>query len=172
MMVEFREDTVVWPKMLQLQACLCEQIEASGLPDVCECSIMVGALALDYCGSGSCGGQAWVRLSTAFPSTDFPNPQLTAANCYVPLVFELEIGIVRGKPVGTASGMRGYQPPTVQQQVDSVRLQTADIAAILRAINCCFANGDFNYSIGNYNPVNPEADCVGGAFLVQIQEEF
>lgn len=175
MMAEFREDTVVYPKMIELSACLCAEIEASGLPTPCSCGPIAGALTLDYCGScsdGKCGGQAWVRLTSAFPSSDFPNPRAEAFNCFVPLVFEVEVGIVRCKPVGTASGMRGYVPPSLEQQVAAVRLQTADMAAILRAVNCCFANGDFNYSVGQYTPVTPEADCVGGAFTVTIQQEF
>lgn len=172
-MAEFREDVVIYPKMIELSACLCAEIANSGLPEPCSCGPIVGSLVLDYCGTctdGGCGGQAWVRLVTAFPSMTFPSPLSDSMNCYAPLVYQIEVGIVRCKPVGKASSARGYAPPTLDQNVGALRLQTADIAAMRRAIQCCFGNADFNYIIGQYTPVSPDGDCLGGAFLVTAQE--
>jgi hypothetical protein len=158
--VDFREDEVVYPKMIELSACLCAEIANSGLPEPCSCGPIVGSLVLDYCGSctdGGCGGQAWVRLVTAFPSMSFPSPLSDSMNCFAPLVYQIEVGIVRCKPVGKASSARGYAPPTLDQSVGALRLQTA---------------ADFNYMIGQYTPVTPDGDCLGGAFLVTAQEGY
>lgn len=167
----FREDTIIYPKMIELVACLCTEITASGLPEPCSCAPMIGSLVLDYCGTcndGTCGGQAWVRLVQAFPSIDFPGPSLELRNCVSPLAFELEVGIVRCKPVGTSSGVRGYVPPTLEQNVAALRLQTADIAAMRRAVLCCFGENDTDYILGTYTPVTPDGDCLGGAFTVYV----
>ncbi len=170
-MAEFREDTAIYPKMIELSACLCEEITASGLPEPCSCGPMIGSLVLDYCGTckdGSCGGQAWVRLVQAFPSTDFPNQLTDLRNCNAPLAFELEIGVARCKPIGTASGVRGYVPPTNEQNIEALRLQTADIAAMRRAVMCCFGADDTDYILGSYTPFPTVGDCLGGTFNVYV----
>lgn len=173
-MAEFREDTLIYPKIIEMSACLCLEIEASGLRPVCSCGPVVGALSLDYCSScaeGQCGGQAWVRFVTTFPSIEFPQQQVLASNCTVPVVYQIEVGMARCKPVGTSSGVRGYQPPTLEEQVDALREQMADVAAMYRAINCCFmGNKDGNYNIGQYTPLSPEGDCLGGSFLITVQD--
>jgi hypothetical protein len=174
-MAEFREDTSIYPRMIELSACLCTEIENSGLPTPCSCGPMVGGLVLDYCGTckdGSCGGQAWVRLVQAFPSTDFPSQLLELRNCTAPLAFELEIGIVRCKPVGTSSGVRGFVPPSLEQNVSALRLQTADIAAMRRAVLCCFGETDTDYILGTYTPISPDGDCLGGVFNVYVWSGF
>lgn len=170
-MAAFREDTLVYPKMIELSACLCTEIEASGLPEPCSCGPIVGDLSLDYCGScsgeGKCGGQAWVRLVNAFPAVDLPNPLFELRNCGAPLAYQIEVGIVRCKPIGTTSGARGYRPPSLDQMVEALRLQTADMAAIRRAVYCCFGGDDeTDYILGTYTPTSPDGDCLGGAFTV------
>lgn len=174
-MVEYREDTIVYPTMISLVGCLCNEFAESGLPQPCSCGPIVGELVLDYCtgcATGGCGGQAWVRLVQVFPSVDFPQPSQTLNACNVPLAYQLEVGVVRCKPLGTASGARGFTPPTLDQNVEALRLQTADIQAMLRAINCCFSSVDLDYIVGQYNPVSPEGDCLGGAFTVWVRGPY
>jgi len=176
-MAEFREDTIIYPTMIALSACLCTEIEDSGLPTPCACGPIVGSLVLDYCGTcadGKCGGQAWVRLVDAFPSVVFPTPLTDLNNCNAPLAYQLEVGIVRCKPVGTSSGVRGYVPPSTEQQVEALRLQLADMAAIRRAINCCFSSDvdDIDYIMGSYVPVSPDGDCLGGAITLWVRGPY
>jgi hypothetical protein len=174
-MAAFREDDIIYPTIIQMVACLCTEIEDSGLPTPCSCGPVVGDLVLDYCGQcseGKCGGQAWVRLVDSFPSNDFPSPNQTLNNCKVPLAYLLEVGIVRCKPVGTASGVRGYVPPSMDQQVGALRLQTADMAAIRRAISCCLDSDNLDYILGSYIPISAEADCLGGAFQVWVRGPY
>jgi hypothetical protein len=171
-MAEFREDTIIYPSMISLVACLCAEITESGLPEPCSCGPMMGILTLDYCTAcddGKCGGQAWVRLIRAFPSIEFPVPMLDLQNCTAPLAYELEIGIVRCKPVGKASGVRGYTPPSLEQNVGALRLQAADIAAMRRAVLCCFGEGDTDYILGTYQPLPIDGDCLGGTFNIFVR---
>lgn len=174
-MAEFREDTIVYPTIINLSACLCAEFEKSGLPEPCSCGPMVGELVIDYCtgcADGKCGGQAWVRLVSVFPSVNFPQPDQDLNNCASPLAYQLEVGVVRCKPTGTTSGVRGFTPPTLDQNVAALRLQTADIAAMRRAIQCCFDDSDLDYIIGQYNPVTPEGDCLGGAFTLWVRGPY
>jgi hypothetical protein len=173
-MVDFIEDKIIYPAMIRLSACLCLEIEASGLPATCSCGPMIGNLVLDYCGTcadGKCGGQAWVRLVEAFPTVDFPSQALELRNCASPLAYQLEVGIVRCRPVGTVSGVRGYTPPTLEQNVEALRLQLADMAAMRRAVECCFGDAEIDYILGSYNPITVEGDCLGGVFTVYASGE-
>lgn len=170
-MATFREDDFIYPKMIELSACLCAEIEDSGLPGTCACGPIVGTLVLDYCTNckdKGCSGQAWVRLVDAFPSLDFPSPIQTPQNCNAPMAYTIEIGIVRCKPLGSNSQLRGFVPPTAEQNVDALRLQLADIAVLRRAIQCCFGKNDTTYIMGTYTAAPPEGDCLGGYFNVTV----
>lgn len=159
-MPEFMEDQLVWPHMLALRNCLCEEIERSGLPSVCFCEVVPGSAAMfDY----PEGGQAWVRLTQAFPSVVFPvqdtNPR---GNCGTGLVAVLEVGIIRCAPMPSDGG----DMPTAQEQFEATRLQMADMQAIRRAIQCCM--GKMKHVLGAYTPIGPDGNAVGGSWTVSI----
>jgi hypothetical protein len=170
-MATFREDEFIYPKMVELSACLCTEIDESGLPGVCSCGPIVGTLVLDYCTNckdKGCSGQAWVRLVDAFPSIDFPSPVFQPQNCDAPMAYTIEVGIVRCKPLGTNTQLRGYTPPTMEQNVDALRLQLADLAALRRAIQCCFGGSDVTYMMSAYSAAPPDGDCLGGSINVIV----
>jgi hypothetical protein len=73
--------------------------------------------------------------------------------------------------VGTVSGVRGYTPPTLEQNVEALRLQLADMAAMRRAVECCFGDAEIDYILGSYNPITVEGDCLGGVFTVYASGE-
>jgi hypothetical protein len=174
-MAEFREDNLIYPTIIQMVACLCTEIAESGLPEPCSCGPIVGDLILDYCGQcadGKCGGQAWVRLVDSYPSIDFPTPNQALNNCAAPIAYQLEVGIARCKPVGSTSGVRGFVPPSLEQQVAALRLQTADMAAVRRAVQCCLGDDTIDYILGSYIPLTGEADCLGGAFQVWVRGPY
>ena len=179
-MADFREDSFVYPLMVELAACLCSELETSGLPSTCQCAVVPGPMAvLDACGAckakeAKCGGQAWVRLDRAYPSADFPTPDQEGATCVSPLVYAVEVGLARCTPVGKANNVTGYTPPSVEQYIDAVRLQTADMQAMRRAIQCCLRGGpwsDNSFSLGQYVPITPAADCGGGVWNFLIWEQ-
>lgn len=172
-----REDTSIYPILIELTSCLCQALEAAGGPTLCSCGIMTGQIALDFCGGGcegeGCGGQAWVRLVDAFPSSTFPSPDGNLTNCNSPWAYALEIGVARCAPMGENSGVNGYVPPTLEQSVEAIRLQTADLAAMRRAIQCCFAKTDRDYLIGSYTQVDTNGGgCLGGTIALWVREEF
>jgi hypothetical protein len=176
-LIAFREDFEIYPLMVDLAACLCTELEASGLPGTCSCAVVPGPMAvLEACGAckstgAACGGQAWVRLDRAFPSSTFPTPDVEGATCVSPMAYIVEVGVARCVPVGKANSITGYVPPTVQQYTDSVRLQTADMQAMKRAIQCCLRTGensDRSFVLGTYTPITPSADCGGGVWTFTI----
>jgi len=173
-MMPYVEDDFAWPLMSALAVCLCTSIAEAELPEPCRCGVVPGPIAvMDFCGtcaSGSCGGQAWVRLVTEFPSRDFPSPTVESG-CVDPIAVTLEVGIARCQPSGSANAIRGYTPPTAEQQSEATRLQLADMRAIRRAIQCCLMDGayaDNSYVLGSYTPLQVSGDCGGGFYQVTV----
>jgi hypothetical protein len=172
------EDTLIYPTIVELAACLCLELEAAGGPPLCYCGPVAGELALDFCGGScdgdGCGGQAWVRFDSAFPSIAFPAPDgALLGNCRSPLAFSLEIGVARCAPQGTNSGVNGYTPPTMEEYVEAIRLQLSDVAAMRRAVQCCFGKNDRDYILGSYDQLTVSSGgCLGGLFSVAVWESF
>lgn len=171
-MPDFIEDDIAWPTMVALAGCLCTTLEKHGLPGTCQCSVVPGPAAImercGACSTSDCGGQAWVRFVNEFPSTRFPQPDTTGANCNSPMAYVLEVGVARCQPVGKANGISGYTPPSIEALVTATRLQMADKRAIRAAIQCCLDDGDLTYTLGQYQTLPTGGDCGGGMWTVTI----
>lgn len=171
------EDTSIYPVYVSLLACLEQSLVEQGGPGLCYVGPMEGEVVLDHCGGGTCGdggcgGQAWVRLIDTFPSQTFPALDTIPRNCNSPFAFTLEVGVARCAPTGQG-GPNGYEPPPLADRLEAIRLQTADIAAMRRAIMCCFGQGERDYIIGMYDQsVVNGGGCIGGAFSVSVWEDF
>jgi len=171
------EDSIVYPTLISLAACLCQEMEAAKTPALCSCGVVAGNVVLDFCGGGcdgnGCGGQAWVRFIDAYPSSTFPTVDSTLSNCKAPLAFNIEIGTARCAPVGDNSAVNGYTPPSLSESLGAVRIQLADMAAMRRAIQCCFGANDRDYILGPYTQFEVSGGgCVGGAFTIAVWESF
>lgn len=175
----FVEDLEIYPLMLELVGCLCTEITESELPAVCRCEVMPGGTyTLDFGPNelSAGNGQAWVRLVAAgatFPGDTGENqsPILLNTRCSTPLVFELEVGISRCEPVGVTRGNK-FTPPTATEQAGAVRLYTADLAAMKRAILCCFADkvgDDVEIGLGVYQSLPSEGGVGGGTWQVFLR---
>jgi len=150
-------DSPVFGAMIALQQCLCETIEARGLPSVCFCGVVPGSTAVfDY----SDEGQAWVRLSTAVPSLVFPAQDQSLRSCSAPLAYQFEVGIVRCAPMLADDG----SPPSLEEQFEATRLQMADMDAIRYAIECCLPHA--SKVLGTYTPYGPQGGALGGWWTV------
>lgn len=163
-------DRAVWPVLISLAECLCQQITDSGLPEPCFCGIYPGQqVPFDYCDGcedGKCG-QAWVRLSQTYLSKIFPAPD-PEGTCIAPLAFVVEVGIIRCAPVADENG----NPPSMADQLDTALLQVNDMMAMRRAIMCCTqAFKHRRHVLQNYTPVGPLGGCVGGGWLVVFSGE-
>lgn len=177
-MATFREDDGVYPIMVALLACLCEELEKSGLPAPCRCSLMPGnSIVIDF-GAGTEGckdkcGQAWVRLSAAFPSVNFPEASVgQVVRCGAGIGYELEVGVSRCENSGKTVGGK-FVPPTADEQLADVRLYTADMAAMHRAILCCLPGRegvpeDMQISLGLYQPLPSQGGSGGGTWMVTV----
>lgn len=166
-MPEFREDKFIYPQLIRLAACLEQEIINSGLPPVSFVGVIVGDLdAVEVGDDEDCGG-AWVRLSQGYPTTAFP-AQDGSETCASRLAFQVTVGIMRcfspfSDERGNAQG--------VEAQLKGVRLQLADMAAMFRAIKCCFVDSETEYVLGNYTPTNALGGTMGGTWTVTIGQE-
>jgi len=153
-------DSTIWPGLDALATCLCEELIRSGLPETCFCGVVAGEVAFDVTDDDR--GVAWVRLVQAFPSTSFPSPVPGVRSCLAPLVAEVEVGVMRCFPAAKAG-----DSPTETQQWEQAMLQQADMAAMYRAIQCCYGKFD-EFGIGTYTPQGPEGGFVGGSWQVWL----
>lgn len=155
-----RGDVLILPKLVRLLECLCQEICDSGLPDVCTCQIMPGAqVALDY--GGECEGKdgmAWVRLMTASAYTTQGAQMVTPSPCDTPLQFTVEVGITRN----LQAPEDGF--PDADQMSAAAVMQLADMAAMRRAIMCCYGEA----VLGAYTPIGPGGLAYGGTWAVGL----
>lgn len=153
-------------KVAALAECLCEQINApnSGVPGVCFCGIVPGEVAsAEYLGDcENCGGMAWVRLITAYPSVEVGVADVTIGNCSKGLGVDLEIGIMRCMSVGD-----GADPVPPEELLAAALIQYADIQVMHRALRCCDALSPKDFTIGQYTPLS-SGGLVGGFITISL----
>jgi len=154
------DDTLIYPIVSDLSACLCEEFAGEAL---CFCGIEPATgvpIEIGGCDSSGTCGAASVRLERVFPSTQFPLPD-RIARCTTALAMQLTVTAYRCVPVGHDDGSN----PTATEYAAWAQQQYADMAAMRRAIACCFAgsNQDIDYVLGEYTPLSP-AGGVGGGF--------
>lgn len=165
--VPYLQDSSIWPAVESMAACLCSELDASDLPPTCFCGIMPGSIALDYVDADSGLGMAWVRVVAVYPSTQFPQQETRArSSCAAGLAAELEIGVARCAPQPTDQGLT---PPTMEQQWEASRLQMADMAAVQRAVQCCYSDSDL-VLLGRWTPLGPQGGVLGGTWQVYVSE--
>lgn len=155
---EYTPDTAIWPGLAELSACLCAEIVRSNLPKTCFCGVVAGEPAFDVTEEDD--GFAWVRLIQVYPSASFPDPAIDGRSCAYPLVAEVEIGLMYCFPAAKAGDI-----PTVEEQWEAARLQAAGMAALRRAIECCYRKAG-EFALGTYTAVGPDGGFVGGTWTV------
>lgn len=147
-------------RMAGLVECLCAEVGAT----VCFCGPFPGGdTPMDFCSEcdGGMCGQAWVRLVAAYPSSVFPEPDLSGT-CSMPLAYEWEVGIARCAPTMDDLG----NPPTRDQLLEATARQYEDLAAMRKAIQCCFADGLTDYILGVYTPQQVLGACLSSTWQV------
>jgi hypothetical protein len=156
-------DTVIKPVMGELAACLCAELDQT---ELCFCGLIAGmGIPIDYV--GDCEGVGYVRLITAYPSVNFPTPDITEG-CVSLLAYQVAVGVLRPAPQMDNDG--NIDPADVARISEQV---LDDIAAIRKAIRCCFREKfeDVQYLMGEYTPIE-EDSVAGGEWLLTIQEAF
>lgn len=158
----YSDDTAAWPVLTQLVTCLRQEIANAGVPEPAFIGILPGAVwVADY--AADCGGQAWVRLVTTYPSVAFPNPDAEPNNFDRLLAVQVEVGIARCAPSSDDDGT----PPSVGEQAEAARLQLADMQVLYRTLRCCL---DDDSVLGQYAPVGPEGGVLGGTWTAALPQ--
>lgn len=145
--------------LVALGTCLCAQFETDGnvVPGFCGVipgEAPIGSYALDC-------GMAWVRLTTAYPSTVVGRVSDVVGNCGKGLGFEVEIGVMRCMDMDEESPSDAELLATTQQQLD-------DMLTMHRAVSCCAAIGSKDYILQAYRPIGPTGGFVGGTFTLLL----
>jgi hypothetical protein len=147
-----------------VRVCLADALEHSRDGAPCFIALYSGAqVAADHCGCGADGcGMAWVRLARAFPSSNFPAPDVTI-NVSSPIAAMLEVGAMRCVPVG-----KGPAGPTAADQINATLSQVSDMEQIRKALGCCDVLEDRDTSLGTYSPMG-SGGCAGGAWSIAVR---
>lgn len=160
-------DTRALPVAAAVLQCLCDAAELNPKPPG-QCGFRVGVtgeplagLAVDEC----CTGLAFVRVARTFPSNGVPAPKPTPVRCNLNWALELEIGIWRCSPLGTAS-----RPPT-QDEWDTLQADLLNDFATIRDVLCCVISQRDKDSVfvTEWAPKSdPEGGCVGTSVTIQM----
>lgn len=161
----------LFPRIARLQECLCTALAEAGGPGLCYCGVMVGdnppPFGLLDCAKGDCG-VAWVRPMSAYPSASFPIQDDGATGgsaCAKPLAMQVEVGVARCAPRPKG---RDAQPDE-QAVFDAFRLYMSDMAAVRKAVACCFGSDrDNQFAMGQWTPLALQAGTSGGYWTLWV----
>lgn len=117
------------------------------------------------CGGQSCGGQATVRLTDVYPSSErFPSPDgTTKTACVIVLAAVIEVAVLRCVP-----RVKGKVLPSPAEQTQAALVAADDAIAMAKALACCDELQDRPNVLGRWNPVD-SGDCGGGKMTVTVQ---
>ncbi len=150
-----------------LAACVVE-LRADGTDgNLCATTKYPGESApLDY---AECGGMLWVRLVSASPTTQFPNPEGRPNACAQTLAFNLEVGLLRPSPI-PENIMGDFQLPSDEEHAEATDRQMDDMQAVHRGLLRASKDIDMML-IGSYQPVGPIGGTVGGMWTLAVGNE-
>lgn len=164
-----------YPLLADLAACLCATFEEA-CPSVfveplCFCGVTPGdSVTYEYTSYGcdEADGQAWVRLTQAYPSTNFPNPSAgTDTPCSTDLALLIEVGCVRTIKLDT--DMTGEPtPPDAATWAAYSEIQMAEFELMQQAILCCFKTKAI---LATYSPIGPLGGVIGGIWALAIPSD-
>lgn len=156
--------SIVANALERLAMCLCAQIVADGSPQPCFCGVSPGtgfSPDLIQCDTEDACGVAFVQLSNSYPSQTVGVADQSPGNCGDAIGFDAVIGILRCFPLQPDGS---NPPPDVQLQL--FRQQMLDMETMRRALTCCDWLPSKNVVVGQYTPVGPEGELLGGSFTV------
>lgn len=131
---------------------------------LCAKTLMPGAEVFAEYGMNKCAGMAWVRLATANPTVEFPNPDVTTNSCASSLAYTFEMGVVRQIAIPQERN-NTIILPTDDDNLKAVEQQMDDLAAMKEAITR--ADRDIGYlMLGPYDPIGPDGGTNGGIWTL------
>lgn len=151
--------------LVELLECACAEVTVNGQGEPCFCGLWPGNnVSWDYCGEcsrGKCGMVYLNHLST-FPSESFPNVGVDS-KCTVPLVHELELGVVRCMPTMDNDG----DLPDPADITSAALGLFMDQEALYSAIKCCDTVFR-DLSVSRWSSIGPQGGCVGGSWAFTV----
>lgn len=157
--------TWVGDALERLALCLCAQIVADGSPSTCFCGVMPGqGVAADLASCGDGDGIGFVRLASTYPAQTVGVADQTPGNCGVAIGLDIEVGIYRCFPF---TGDGSFPDPETLLEVS--RQQYLDMESMRRALICCDWLPAKDVLLGQYNPLGPDGDLIGGTWQVFAQ---
>jgi hypothetical protein len=156
------ERMAIYPILVELEACLCQRLDQN---QVCYCGILVGdEIPVDL--GDECGITGYVRVISAFPSQNFPQPDSIVPDNTV-RAFQINVGIVRVAPQMEGDG----NPPAAEDIRLHALQKLADQQLTWEAIMCCITDKFEDAQIANlaYTPLPNNGGIDGGewSFLIE-----
>lgn len=144
--------------------------EAGNGDGFCSITLQAGAeVPYDYGAESGCTGMMWVRLVSANPTLQFPQPDVTPDNCTHSLAYFLEVGVVRDAPVPTKV-RGGIELPTQEEIRAATELSVQDMSAMHEALVNLRLDIDF-VVLGEYTAVGPNGGVIGGLWTFAVGNE-
>lgn len=150
--------------MQTIQACWCEALEDSlgGAP--AECCWVAGPPVVADC----CGGYAWVRLISAYPSVDFPAQDTDAHRCPLgTFAANIELGISRCAPMPCGD----TENTCCESELQVALVLLDDYARGRFALQCCLGLPGDAVVLGTWQAQGPEGGCSTGVLRATIRFE-
>lgn len=155
------EDDLIYPLLMDLAQCVCQEMTSRGFEDMCFCGVQPGeAVLADYIGES--GKMAWVRLDSVQPVEDEVIPSGTAG-CYLGVNAVIEVGHAACAPIPDGRGLLSEA-----EQLNTTRIQTAMMQAAHQAITCCKWAGYNSVDVQGWTPFGPQGGAVGGAWSIMV----
>lgn len=147
-----------------------EVIKSDPQGTFCSITLQAGAeVPYDYGAETGCAGMMWVRLVSANPTLDFPQPDVTAANCTYSLAYYMEVGVVRNAPV-PVKVRNDIKLPTDEEIRASTEKTVNDMTAMHDALVKLRRDVD-ELTLGEYTAVGPNGGVVGGMWTFAMGNE-
>lgn len=156
-------DNVSLPLAQKLLACLCAKTALESNPPKV-CSLRYGTTV--NAGADECRcGIAWVRLGEVYPTQSFPERVTDPSACPNSFAVELEMGILRCAPIGTA------QAPASASEWEQFSLDISEDEQAMAEAVCCFTatmdRSDW-LDLGS-TPLDTEGGCGGRIHNLVVQ---
>ncbi len=148
--------------MQAIQACWCEALEDSLGGPPAECCWVAGDPVVAEC----CGGYAWVRFVSSYPTLDFPAQDAEARRCPLnTFAAVIELGISRCAP----SSCGNTENSCCESELDAALILLDDYARARFALQCCVPLPGDAVIVGNWTTQGPQGGCLTGVLSATIR---
>jgi len=148
------------------------------LPALLECAaIELGSTAPEFqiiapgaevAWDDSCTGILYVRVISAYPSTEFPAPDTASIPCSGPTAAAIGVGVIR-----CLHGIERLDQgggPTAAELTSDALVMLADMEALFRAVECCEPTNGERRMLAQWVPIGPSGGMSGGEWVVFLDE--